>query len=156
MTTQVSTGYKTIDMLTWIAAFTGGHIRVFQGAQPASADMSESGSTLVGYITRFGIPFGIPGYALNFSPAGPAVVNPPFDTWALTPIANGEANWYRLCADPNDDGSTSYNYVRMDGLIGTDADDPNSIDLVLPSTTLAFGTVVAPLSFYYSIPPIVR
>lgn len=153
MTFAISTPLKS-DMVSLIPSrFSGGVIRIFGNTQPDHPEQAENqhGGVLLGYITNLGLPPNYAGAGLHVVPSLPYIVNTPLQTWILTPTATGVATWFRFVADPNDDGGVNYTKYRMDGRCGED----NTFELVLPNTSLSFGTPIAPLSFFYTIPPII-
>jgi hypothetical protein len=131
--------------------FNGGCIRVFAGSQPTNSDMAENslGATLIGYITNGGAPPGFFGAGLNIVQLTTLAANDPLQFWVLKPIANGAASWFRYVADPNDSGGLSYSALRFDGAVG---DTTATKELILPSTTLTFGSPLAPIQMIYTIP----
>ena len=156
MNLQISTGLKTLYMhalAQYAAAYPGGVLRVFSGTQPSTSDQAENqhGGVRIGVVTRNGLPVGYAGSELNLVQTGPFLVNRPEDEWVLTPLASGAARWCRYCVDPNDDGGVNFGAVRIDGDVGAG----DSFNLQLPSTSLVLGTIVGPLSYFYTIPPIV-
>ena len=153
MTFAISTPLKS-DMVALIPPrFNGGVIRVFGNTKPDYPEQAENqhGGVLLGYITNGGLPPDYVGSGLQIVQSLPYLVSSPFQSWVLTPTASGIAKWFRFVADQNDDGGVNYSKYRMDGSCGAD----NTFELVLPTTTLTFGQPVFPLSFFYTIPPII-
>lgn len=148
---QVSNATKIAFLSAFIPTFDRGIIRVFSGVQPPSANYAETG-TLLGTITRLGYPPSMGDYAgLRFEQQGPYIINGA-DPWTLRVRASGAAGWWRLVASNDDDGLQRYDLPRIDGAI-TEA-PPGTGQLILPETTLTEGSIITPISFLYTIPPI--
>lgn len=155
MTLLVSTQFKTLLLAGFPEIFNGGHIRVFSGTQPLTPDAAETsqGGVLIGAITMNGFPVGIGSpAALRYLASGAYITSFPLDIWVLTPTASQMASWFRVVTGPADTGDASLAYPRLDGAVGTVA---GAAELILPTASLTLGTPVAPISFFYSIPPLV-
>jgi len=151
VTVLLSNLAKTALLAAFPIAFNGGHIRVFGGARPASPNGAQAGS-LLGTITRNGLPaaLGAPA-ALTFVQQGPYILHDPDELWTLTVIASGSATWFRLVADVDDPGDADASRLRIDG---TASDFAGAGELRMPNTALVANTVLSPLSFIYTIPPL--
>ena len=117
---RLSSGLRASMLWTWglNALLEGGHIRVYSGPQPATADAPPSGQ-LLGYISTDGLlpQPGQPPGGLHFTLESRAVlVN--HGTWILTGTATGEAGWWRLVWNAPDPGTHSDYYPRIDGTVG--------------------------------------
>ncbi len=113
-----------------------GVIRVYSGAQPASADDAATG-TLLGSITENGSAF-TEGVATNglelLAPSG-RTVSKNATAWKFTGVAAGTMGWFRFQANAVDDDSSSTSLVRIDGSVGV-----TSGDLRVTSVTSAVGS----------------
>lgn len=110
------------------ALLNSGYLRLYAGAQPASADAALSGNTLLAEL-RFS--------ATAFAPAasGQAVANA---IATVTAVANGTASFFRALKS---DGAT----VVMDGSVGTAGADCN-----MNATNIALGANVSVSSMSYT------
>ena len=89
--------------------FQAGVIAVYTGTQPATADLTESG-TLLGYITVASGEFtaGSATNGLVWDSAVAGVCQKPAATeWSITPIADGTAGWARLYDNAKTVGASS-------------------------------------------------
>lgn len=129
----------------------GGAIRVFSGAQPASADQPEQG-TLLGVVSVNGQPWtaGASGWGLHFDPLGPYMMQRATETWLLSCIANGTAGWFRIVANPPDNGQGSLTALRIDGAIGTPA-APS--DMTWGNPAIVAGNSYPITNLFFAIPP---
>jgi hypothetical protein len=117
-----------------------GHIRVFSGTQPTTANDAPTG-TLLGTITNNGAPF-VPGSAtgglrLDQDSSGRLTAG---GTWTLTGVDTGTAGWWRWTWNAPDDDSVSLYYPRIDGDVGT--------SLVLANTSITPSTDEPISSFF--------
>jgi len=154
MTTQVSTGFKSkiLGPYSFASIFNGGHILVYDGVRPATADGGYAGAPL-GFISRNGLPLGVGEPAtLRFFQSGPYITQPYTDILAFTALRDGHATWFRLFGPTPDDNSTSYALPRIDGDVSLAA---GTGELRMPSLDFLANDAVRPVSFFYSIPPIV-
>lgn len=113
-------------------ALDNGYMRIYAGAQPATADTAVTSQTLLAEL-RFA------------ATSAPAAVNGVLTFAALVAAvaaASGTAAWFRCLAA---DGSTPV----LDGSVGLAGDDPN---LVLNSVTIAAGGSVAVTSYTHALP----
>lgn len=89
--------------------FHAGVIAVYTGPQPATADLTESG-TLLGYITVASGDFtpgsGTNGLVWDSAVAG-VCTKPSATEWSITPVANGTAGWARLYDNSKTTGASS-------------------------------------------------
>ena len=127
MTIRTSTGLKNamLGEVGLKAALADGVIRIYSGAQPASADNAVTG-TLLMEITVDGGAFnhGSPTNGLEWdAPSAGTISKPAADTWKGSGIAAGVAGWARFCANPLDDGSASTTLSRVDMSVGKGTGD---------------------------------
>lgn len=136
---KLSTGLrnKLLDTGSLKSILAGGSIKIYSGAEPATADAAVTG-TLLCTITNGGS-----GINLAVSAASGIIQKLASETWSGTNAATGTAGYYRHVA-AGDDGTLSTTQARIQGDISTVAADLN-----LSSTSLVSG---APQAIdYYSI-----
>jgi len=138
MTIRASTGLKNAMLGTvgMKGALANGVLRIYSGAQPATANAAASG-TLLNEITLDGGAFthGVATNGLNWdNPIDGTISKPPADTWVGSGIANGTAGWARFCANPLDDGSESATLSRIDMSVGK-----GTGDLQVSNVSIAVG-----------------
>jgi len=107
------------------AALADGVLRIYSGAQPASADLPASGTLLV-EITESGGAFahGSPTNGIEWdAPDGGVISKDPLETWQGSGIAAGTAGWARFYANPLDDGLESTTHARIDMSVGRGTGD---------------------------------
>lgn len=97
----------------------GGHIAIYSGSQPASANLPAPG-TLLARITQDGAapPTQLGdagGLRLQIGGVG-EIVNE--GDWVMTCTAPGTPGWWRFCAAEIDQGDESEVAYRIDGAIG--------------------------------------
>jgi hypothetical protein len=113
-----------------------GVIRIYTGAQPATADAAPTG-TLLGSITEAGGAF-VEGTATNglelLAPSG-RTVSKNASVWTYTGVAAGTMGWFRFQANAVDNDSLSTTLVRIDGSVGI-----TSGDMRVTSVTSAIGS----------------
>lgn len=136
MAVRFSTGLR--DMMLGSAdfktAFTNGVLRIYSGAQPASADTAITGTLLL-EVTVDGGAFshGSPTNGLNFdAPANGIISKAAAEAWKGTGLAAGVAGWARLSGNPLDSGGASTTLARMDMSVAK-----SGADLNLSNTTVA-------------------
>lgn len=142
----VSKGFKValLGPSSFASIFAGGQIRIFAGARPASADFAEPSSPIA-VVERAGADAG-----LRFQQAEEYVIKPPADAWRLKGLSNGTAVWWRLVGAGDTHAATN-TAPRIDGDIGTIALPQ---EIVLNTTSIVAGSVVAFDSFLYTLPPL--
>ena len=128
MAIKSSTGLAAHLMVTGSAkeAFDDGFIKVYSGAEPATADAEATGDLL------WTISVDGDGTGLTFDAAavGRAMVKPTAATWGGA-TTTGTAGYWRLVAAA-DDGTLSTSAPRLQGTCGSTA----GADLYMSSTTL--------------------
>jgi hypothetical protein len=110
--------------------FNGGKIRIYSGAQPASADYAETGSLLVTITSTSGTPGVVFGTAAN------GVIPKEATVWSGVIAAAGNAGWFRLYGTAGTTGSSATE-VRMDGNVGV-----SGSDLVLANPALVLNATL--------------
>lgn len=127
MSLRFSTGLRNaaLDSQGIRAALANGVIRIYSGAQPASANNAVQG-TLLMEITVDGGAFnhGSPANGLNFDAAVSALLaKAAAETWRGTGLADGLAGWFRFSGNALDDGSASTTLPRIDGTVAKTGGD---------------------------------
>jgi hypothetical protein len=126
-----ATGLKTL--------FANGVIRLYTGAQPASADDAVTG-TLLGSVTLNGAAFteGVATNGINFdAPVLRVLSKAAAESWKFTGVAAGTIGWFRYQANAVDNDASSTTLPRIDGSVGI-----TSGDMRLSSVTAAIGTPI--------------
>ncbi len=115
MAIKSSTGLAAYMMVTGSArdAFTGGLIKVYSGAEPATADAAVSGSLL----WTISIDGDGTGLVFEATAVGRALVKEEDDTWGGATTA-GTASYWRLVAS-GDTGASSTTEKRIQGNCGS-------------------------------------
>lgn len=122
-----------------------GHIRVYSGPQPPSADYPPTG-TLLGIVSTDGVT-PLPGVfagGLAFAgglDAGSLVMS---GNWVLKGVAEGVPGWWRFVWNDTDNDSFSTYYPRIDGAEG------DSFSLGAASISVATNTPIS--SFLLVLP----
>lgn len=120
MTVRLSSGMCDAIISNWGlgSMLVGGHIQIWSGQQPASANNPPTG-TLLGRITNEGYPVSdgaeIAGLAFMMGAAPGEIVNA--GNWVLKGEEAGTPGWWRFVRDVPDDGSPSMVLARVDGAI---------------------------------------
>lgn len=145
MTIRTSTGLKDamLGEVGLKSALADGVLRIYSGAQPASANNAATGTLLMEITLDAGaFNHGSPTNGLNWdTPSAGTISKPPGDTWKGVGIAAGVAGWARYCANPLDDGGASITLARIDASVGKSTGDfqmsnvnveigvPNTVDV---------------------------
>lgn len=121
-------------------ALANGVMEIYSGSQPASADDTESGSTLLAVITESGGAFegGVAANGINFDTStGGVVTKAAAETWKDDSAnATGVAGWFRIYANAFTKGAST-TAIRVDGSISTSGADMN-----MTSTSIASGAPI--------------
>ena len=144
MALRFSTGLRNgaLDSTGIRAALANGVIRIYSGAQPASADNAVQGTLLMTVSVDGGaFAHGSPTNGLNFDAAvGALMAKAVAETWKGTGLADGIAGWFRFSGNPSDSGALSTTLARIDGSVAKTGGDlaisnvnivtsaPNTID----------------------------
>jgi hypothetical protein len=120
MTVRLSSGLRSamMDYYGLQAMMRYGHIRVYTGSQPATADSAATG-TLLGIVSQDGltpIPNELAG-GLQFQAGYLAGSLTKSGDWVLTGVATGTPGWWRFQWNGADDGSESTTLPRIDGAV---------------------------------------
>lgn len=110
-------------------------IKVFTGAQPASADDAETGSALCPItLASGGFTPGSPVNGLNFGQVGSALLKKEIgEVWSGANTADGVAGWFRIYDNAYVTGASTTE-IRLDGACATAGAQMN-----LTNTTLVNG-----------------
>ncbi len=116
MAIKLSTGLRRAMLTDYglMAMMNYGHIKLFTGSQPATANAGEQG-TLLGYVTKDGSqPVELEtGNGLVLALEDYKVVKD--GSWTLKAIAGGSIGWWRFCWNGRDTGEYSEFAPRIDG-----------------------------------------
>lgn len=143
---RFSTGIRNgiLDSTGIREALANGVLRIYSGAQPASADAAPTGTLLL-EITVDGGEFahGSPANGLNFdAPVNGVLKKAAAEVWRGDGLAQGVAGWFRFCGNPADAGGPSTSLARIDGAVarvGGDLELGNiNIEENVPSTIDVF------------------
>ena len=126
-----------------------GILRIYSGAQPATADIAVSGTLLLSITVGSGVwaaaAFGNGLEFENDPLAGEIEKNS--EVWSGLGLANGTAGWFRFYANSEDAGLGSTILPRIDGSIGTAGSD-----LVMASTAIVTGRTYTVDTFKLTLP----
>jgi len=107
--------------------FQNGVLKVYSGSQPSDPDNAVAGSLLIEMTVASGaFSYGAEAAGLEFGdPTDGYIEKCADEVWSGLGLAAGTAAWFRLTANPNDDGSLDAGviYPRMDGTVGTSGAD---------------------------------
>lgn len=146
MPIRVSTGLRSA--MVWYDGLSAlmdyGHIRVYSGTQPITADNPPNGQFL-GYVSTDGLP---PltnqtqgGLLLSLVGAGTLGM---WGNWVLKGVDTGTATWWRFVWNDVDPGAVSDYYPRIDGAVGD--------GLFLPSNQITPATEIPINGFTLVLP----
>ena len=135
---KISTGLRNamLDTSTLRAALSGGSIKIYSGAVPATADDAVTGTllcTITNNSTSTGITMG--------AATGGVIAKTSSEVWSGVNAATGTASYYRHVGAA-DTGASSTTEPRVQGLIAT-----SGAQLNLTSTSLTSGATQT-LDFY--------
>jgi hypothetical protein len=122
--------------------FNGGHIKLYTGSQPASADYTESGSLVVTITSSSGTA------GLDFGTASAGSLPKGSGVWSGVVAAAGIVGWGRLYGTGGTTG-TSSSEVRADfnvGVSGSDLEIANSSLSLSATQTIDTFTLTVPAS----------
>ena len=129
--------------------FKDGVLRIYSGSQRSTADDAVSGTLLLEISVDAGtFAHGAFANGLEFGAAASGAISKcAAETWQGTGLAAGTAGWFRLCANPTDDGSSSTTLSRIDGTVGT-----SGADLNMTNTTITAGATYTIDAFTLTLP----
>ena len=124
-------------------------LNIYSGTQPADPDTAVSGTKLLAITVDAGaFVAGAFDNGLEFGAAALGVIaKAAGETWQGTGIAAGTAGWFRLSANPTDDGSASTTLPRIDGSVGT-----SGADLNMSTPTMTVGATYTIDSYQFTLP----
>ena len=136
MTIRLSSGLRDAVVTSYGlgAMLLGGHLQIYSGEQPASADMAPSGN-LLALVTQGGQPIATGGLRLTYGPKAGELIND--GAWVLKGVANGTPGWWRFVGAHPDDGAQSTYFARLDGAVGDSVQDMPA--LIASTTVLPVG-----------------
>lgn len=144
MTIRLSSGMRDAVVSNYGigAVLFGGHIQVFTGPQPASADMPPSG-TLLARITQDGADApGAGGLRLQLGVNAGELCSD--GAWVIKGVASGIPGWWRFVGADPDDGQLSTSVYRMDGTVAEATQDMPTLVSLSTATPLAGFTLTFP------------
>lgn len=151
---NLSTGFRSriIGPESFDSIFRYSVMRLYTGAQPASADAAVTG-TLLAEVTRDGGAFthGFATNSLEWVRTGIYALKNPAHTWTMTGIATGVAGWLRLSGNALDDGSPSLILPRLDCAVSLAG---GGGEVILAPLTITVSEQRPFDGFWYAIPPI--
>lgn len=124
--------------------FSGGFLRIFSGAPPASPGLAETG-VLLGIVTAGAVS----GAGLHFDAAGEALQKSG-EPWVFEALADGTVGYFRLVA-AGDTGGNDLGALRIDGDVGLSGEPTDMNWESLDVTTGLHYTITA---FTYFIQPV--
>lgn len=148
MTIRLSSGLRTAVVTNYGlgSVLQYGHIRIYSGAQPPTADAPPSGTLLavvsadgitpVPGLTTGGLELEGNGYPGELVKAG---------NWIIDGVASGTPGWWRFVGNAYDNNSYSVTLPRMDGGVG--------LSLMLGITSITAATNLPVEAFNLILPP---
>ena len=130
MAVRLSTGMRNAMLDGLKSNMNGGVIRLYSGAQPASADYEETG-TLLAIVTESS---GTGG--LDMGTAASGVLPKDATVWSGVGLADGVASWFRFYGSAGTSGSSA-SEKRIDGNAGV-----SGSDITLKNTSITPGQTV--------------
>lgn len=128
--------------------FQKGIIKVYSGAQPATADTAFSGTLLFSITVGSGaFTPGTETNGLDLGTSADGEIEKDADTWSGVGVADGTAGWFRYYANETDAGGASTTLPRIDGSVGT-----SGADLNMSSTTVVTSSTYTIDSFKFTLP----
>lgn len=140
-----STGLRDYMLATgsFKSAIDGSVIRIYAGAEPASADDAIAGATLLAVISLNGSGTGV---SMAATPAAGVLTKNTSEVWIGDVLANGQASFFRM-EKPGDSSGASSAAVRLQGSVGL-----INADLNLSSLTMVVGDARRINNFVAAIP----
>jgi hypothetical protein len=142
---RLSTGLRsgiagTLGLQTMLQ---GGHIDIYSGGQPASADYAETGVKLVRITVASG---DVATAGLAFTAATLGILGKSGTTWSGIASVAGVAGYFRFYCTAGTSGSSATDR-RVDGNVGV-----SGSDLVLANTSLVAGATLTVDTFALTVP----
>lgn len=154
MAVMLSTGLAAVQTAAMAAAFQYGCIEVYSGVQPSSADLPPNG-TLLGRITADGGEWtaGSTTNGLRWLSADRYMIKDSNQSWVLTGVASGTAQWFRVLPNTLDSGAASLSSLRIDGAIGASG-ATGDVQFFLPDTAITASSSINITNWWHAVPPI--
>lgn len=154
MSITVSTKFKELILgpNSFGDIFDGGRILLYDGVQPANADMAAL-TPAIAEITTNGLawaPGGNSSGGLQYELAGQWVTKATAQVWKLNALSSGTPTWFRIFSSADDNNALSYSYARIDGAVS----DTPATELVLPNVSLVQGNRLDIQQFLFTILPL--
>jgi len=150
MALRLSTGLRNalLSSASFQDAMVNGVIDIYSGAQPTSADDTETGTKLLSVTVGSGA--FTPGTAtngLNFADAAAgAIAKAAAEVWSGVAVATGVAGWFRFYANDKATGASTTG-KRFDGSIST-----SGAQLNMSSTSITSGATTTIDSLVVTMP----
>ena len=150
MTTELSTGLRNELMDALDTALTNGVIEIYTGSQPATSDLTESGTKVLRVTLASGaFSAGAPTNGLNLATAAAGVTEKEVaEVWSGVGLADGTAGWFRYYANAYVTGASS-TAIRFDGVCGVGSGQLRMSSLTVTTgatTTVDSGSITMPAS----------
>jgi len=150
MATKLSTGARNGLMDALDTMLTNGVIEIYTGAQPATADLAESGTKLLRVTLASGaFSAGVATNGLNLGTAVDGVTGKEVaEVWSGVGLAAGTAGWFRYYANDYVTGAST-TAVRFDGICGVGTGQLRMSSLSIATgatTTVDSGSITQPAS----------
>ena len=131
MTAKASTGLRNalLDTGPFRTVMNLSFLKIYAGTEPADADASLGGATLLCTISNNGSATGLTFAA---SASGGVLTKTLAEIWSGNNVASGNATFYRLVG-ASDDGSASLTQPRVQGTVGVAGADLNLSNVALVS-----------------------
>lgn len=130
--------------------FKDGQMHIYSGSQPTSPDVAVTGTLLLTVTESAGaFVHGAFDNALEFEddPTDGEMEKASGETWQADGVAAGTAGYFRLVANPTDNGADSTTLPRVDGSVGT-----SGADLNMSTTSITVGATYTIDSFKLTLP----
>jgi hypothetical protein len=130
--------------------FKDGQMHIYSGSQPSSPDAAVAGTLLLTVTESAGaFVHGAFDNALEFEddPTDGEMEKASGETWQGDGVAAGTAGYFRLVANPTDNGAADTVLPRVDGSVGT-----SGADLNMSTTTITVGATYTIDSFKLTLP----
>jgi hypothetical protein len=130
--------------------FKDGQMHIYSGSQPSSPDAAVAGTLLLTVTESAGaFVHGAFDNALEFEddPTDGEMEKASGETWQADGVAAGTAGYFRLVANPTDNGAADTVLPRVDGSVGT-----SGADLNMSTTTITVGATYTIDSFKLTLP----
>lgn len=126
-----------------------GVLRIYSGSQPATPEAAVAGTLLIEITVASGVfAHGAEANGLEFGDSVENYIEKCADeVWSGVGLSAGTAAWFRLCANPTDNGGSSTTLPRIDGTVGT-----SGADITISNTQIAVDATYTVDDFKLTIP----